>query len=150
MSAIIGHMAAWAPRAEQLGTVTLLTQPDAIRAYQATFKRGIQARLDRLHAGLQALRARGLPVESIPPMGAIYLTAQFALTGRRAAGGPPIRTDDEVRKFLLETAGIAVIPFQAFGCADEDGWFRLSVGAVTEADIDDALPRLERALSSLA
>lgn len=149
MSAIIGHMGAWAPRAEQLGTVTLLTQPDAIRAYQATFKRGMQARLDRMHAGLQALRARGLPVESIPPMGAIYLTVQFALAGRRASTGAPIRTNDDTRRFLLEAAGIGVVPFQAFGCAGEDGWFRLSVGAVTEADIDEALPRLERALSSL-
>jgi len=150
MSAIIGHMGAWAPRAEQLGTVTLLTQPDAILAYQAIFKRGIQARLDRLHAGLQALRARGLPVASIPPMGAIYLTAQFALAGRRASGGVPFRTNDDTRRFLLQAAGVAVVPFQAFGCAGEDGWFRLSIGAVTETDIDEALPRLERALSSLA
>lgn len=150
MSAILGHMGAWAPRAEQLGTVALLNQPDAIRAYQATFKRGIQARLDRLHAGLQALRGRGLAVDSIPPMGAIYLTAQFDLVGRRAAGAPPMRTNDDTRRFILEAAGIAAVPFQAFGCAGEDGWFRLSVGAVTEADIDEALPRLERALSSLA
>jgi aspartate aminotransferase len=150
MSAILGHMGAWAPRAEQLGTVALLNQPDAIRAYQATFKRGIQARLDRLHAGLQALRGRGLPVDSIPPMGAIYLTAQFDLVGKRAAGAPPMRTNDDTRRFILEAAGIAAVPFQAFGCAGEDGWFRLSVGAVTEADIDEALPRLERALSALA
>jgi aspartate aminotransferase len=150
MSAIIGHMGAWAPRAEQVGTVALLDQPEVIRAYQATFKRGIQSRLDRLHAGLSALRAKGLPVATIPPMGAIYLTAQFALAGRRRPGGAPFRTNDEARRFLLEAAGIAVVPFQAFGCSGDDGWFRLSVGAVTEADIDEALPRLDKALSSLS
>jgi aspartate aminotransferase len=158
MSALLGHMGAWAPRAEQIGPVGLLAQPDAIRAYQATFKRGLEARLDRLHAGLQALRAKGLPVQSIPPMGAIYLTAQFLLAGRRAGAGAgaaagsaaPMRGNDDIRKFLLESAGIAVVPFQAFGCPDDDGWFRLSVGTSTVADIDEALPRLERALSSLA
>jgi aspartate aminotransferase len=150
MSAIIGHMGAWAPRAEQIGTMALLNQPDAIRAYQATFKRGIEARLDRLHAGLQSLRAKGLPVASIPPMGAIYLTAQFALASRRTPDGKTLRTNDETRRFLLEAAGIGLVPFQAFGCPGDDGWFRLSVGAVTLADIDEALPRLERALSSLA
>jgi aspartate aminotransferase len=150
MSAILGHMGAWAPRAEQVGTVALLGQPDAIRAFQATFRRGIQARLDRLHAGLSALRARGLPVQSIPPMGAIYLTAQFALAGRRTAGGEVLRTNDDARRFLLEAADVAVVPFQAFGCVGDDGWFRLSVGAVAEAEIDAALPRLERALASLA
>jgi aspartate aminotransferase len=150
MSAILGHMGAWAPRAEQVGTVTLLSDPDAIRAYQATFKRGIQARLDRLHAGLQALRAKGLRVESIPPMGAIYLTAQFALAGLRAGAAAPMRGNDDIRRFLLEAAGIAVVPFQAFGCATDDGWFRLSVGTSTVEDIEAALPRLERALASLA
>ena len=149
MSAILGHMGAWAPRPEQVGTAELLGQPDAIRAYQASFKRGIQARLDRLHAGLQALRAEGLPVASIPPMGAIYLTARFDLAGRHTADGRTLRTNDDTRRFLLENAGTGVVPFQAFGFPGEDGWFRLSVGAVAEADIDDALPRLERALSSL-
>jgi aspartate aminotransferase len=150
MSAIIGHMGAWAPRAEQVGTVALLNAPAAMSSFQAVFKRGIRERLDLLHGGLQTLRARGRPVESIPPMGAIYLTARFDLFGRRAPGGAEIRTNEDVRRFLLESAGVAVVPFQAFGCADEDGWFRLSVGAVTPADIDEALPRLERALLALA
>ena len=149
MSALLGHMGAWAPRAEQVGTVALLARPDAMRKYQAEFKRGLQARLDRMHAGLSSLKERGLPVESIPPMGAIYLTARFDLFGRRAPGGAAIRTNDDVRRYLLEAAGVAVVPFQAFGCADEDGWFRLSIGAVSLEDIDAALPRLERALLAL-
>src|SRR4029453_16215972 len=104
MSALLGHRGGWAPRAEQIGTVGLLSQPDAIRAYQATFKRGLEARLDRLHAGLPALRAKGLAVASIPPMGAISLTAQFALAGRRAGTAVAMRGNDDIRKFLLEAA----------------------------------------------
>jgi aspartate aminotransferase len=150
MSAIIGHMGAWAPRAEQVGTVALLSDPPAMRSFQAVFTRGIRERLELAHGGLQTLRGRGLPVESIPPMGAIYLTARFDLFGRRTPDGHEIRTNDDVRRYLLETAGVAVVPFQAFGCAGEDGWFRLSVGAVTPADIDEALQRLERALLSLS
>jgi aspartate aminotransferase len=149
MSSILGHMGAWAPRAEQVGTVALLDDPRAMGAYQDGFKRGIQARLDRMHDGLAALAARGLPVECIPPMGAIYLTARFDLFGRGAAGGSPIRTNDDVRRYLLEAAGVAVVPFQAFGCPGDDGWFRLSIGAVSLDDVDEALPRLERALLAL-
>ena len=149
MSAILGHMGAWAPRAEQVGTVALLGRPEAVREYQSQFKRGIQSRLDRMHEGLSGLAARGLPVSSIPPMGAIYLTARFDLFGRRAPGGAALRTNDDVRRYLLEAAGVAVVPFQAFGCAGDDGWFRLSVGAVSLEDIDAALPRLEGALLAL-
>jgi aspartate aminotransferase len=47
-----------------------------------------------------------------------------------------------VRKLLLEEAGIAVVPFQAFALAREDGWMRLSVGAVSMAAIEQGLARL--------
>ena len=41
------------------------------------------------------------------------------------------------------------LPFQAFGSTRDDGWFRLSVGAVSEEQIREALPRLGAALRSL-
>ena len=148
MSAVLGHVGAWAPRAEQVATVGLLDDPEAIRQYETVFQRELRARLDRLHAGLQAMKQQGLPVDSIPPMGAIYLTARIHPFGRRAAGGE-LRTNDEIRRWLLETAGIGVVPFQAFGSNEDDGWFRLSAGAVSLADIDAALPRLEAAFRQL-
>jgi aspartate aminotransferase len=150
MSAVLGHVGAWAPRAEQVATVGLLDDTSSIRTFHATFKQNVQARLARLHDGLQALKAAGLPVESVPPMGAIYLTARLHPFGRRTPAGAVLRTNEEVRRFVLQAAGIALVPFQAFGALDEDGWFRLSVGAVGEADIEAALPRLATALGSLA
>ena len=50
---------------------------------------------------------------------------------------------------LLEAAGIAVVPFQAFGLREETGWFRLSVGAVSVDDIDAAFPRLRTVLTEI-
>src|SRR4051794_25502082 len=149
MSAVLGHVGAWAPRAEQVATVGLLDDPEAIRQFEAVFQRELRARLDRLHAGLQAMKQKGLPVDSIPPMGAIYLTARIHPFGGRTAAGE-LRTNEEIRRWLLEAAGIGVVPFQAFGSTEDDGWFRLSVGAVSLADIDAALPRLEAALRQLA
>jgi len=49
-------------------------------------------------------------------------------------------------KYLLDEAGFAVVPFQAFGLQGENGWFRLSVGAVSIRDIEESLPRVEAAL----
>jgi aspartate aminotransferase len=149
MSAVLGHVGAWAPRAEQFATVELLDDPEGIRQYEEVFQRELQTRLDRLHAGLQAIKGQGLPVDSIPPMGAIYLTAQIHPFGRRVAGGGELHTNDDVRRWLLDEAGIAVVPFQAFGSTEDDGWFRLSVGAVSMADVEEALPRLEAALRQL-
>jgi len=149
MSALLGHVGAWAPRAEQVATVALLDDKRAIAEYHQRFLAGVQSRLDVLHGGLQAMKAAGLPVESIAPMGAIYLTARFALFGRRGPDGVELRTNDDVRRYLLEAAHFAAVPFQAFGVEDESGWFRLSIGAVSEQDIRGALPRLAAALEAL-
>jgi aspartate aminotransferase len=61
-----------------------------------------------------------------------------------------LQTSDDVRRFLLNATGVAAVPFSAFGMAADDGWFRLSVGAVSLAEIQESLPRLEAALRSLA
>ena len=90
---------------------------------------------------LLAMREAGLPVRSIAPQGAIYLSAQFDLIGK--AG---LRTNDDIRKLLLDKAGFALVPFQAFGLKDDTGWFRLSVGAVSMEEIQAALPRVEAVL----
>lgn len=149
MSAIIGHVGAWAPRAEQVATVGLLDDPLEIRRYLDGYLAGISARLSALHDGFQRMKQAGLPVESIPPMGAIYLTARIDPFGKSTPSGQLLRTNEEVRRYLLDSAGVAIVPFQAFGVPDESGWFRLSVGAVSTNEIAEALPRVESALRQL-
>ncbi|HZX95194.1 MAG TPA: aminotransferase class I/II-fold pyridoxal phosphate-dependent enzyme [Myxococcales bacterium] len=138
---ILGHVGAWAPRAEQVATAELLRDAPAMQAYLREHKGRLQQRLDRLHAGFSRMATAGLPVRDIPPQGAIYLSVQFDLIGKRG-----FETNDQIRKYLLEEAGFAAVPFQAFGLHGENGWFRLSVGAVSVPDIDEALPRVEAAL----
>ncbi len=141
MRDFLGHVGAWAPRAEQVATASFLGQREAVDRYSAKLRRGLQARLDKLHKGLERMREAGLPVRSIEPQGAIYLTVQFALNGKHG-----LMTNNDVRRYLLEEAGFAMVPFQAFGLEGDSGWFRLSVGAVSEQDCEDALPRVEAAL----
>jgi aspartate aminotransferase len=144
MRDILGHVGAWAPRAEQMAVAKFLAMPDAIRTYRTKMLHDLQLRLDLLHDGLEAMRADGLPVRAIEPQGAIYLTAQFDLIGR--AG---LKTNEDIRRLLLEKAGFAVVPFQAFGLMRDTGWFRLSVGAVSPDDIRAGLARVRAAVSAL-
>ena len=60
-----------------------------------------------------------------------------------------LESNDVIRKVILDRAGVAMVPFQAFGLDVDSGWFRLSVGAVSRADIEDALPRLRGVLDEL-
>ncbi len=149
MSDFIGHVGAWAPRPEQVATATLLSSRAAIVEYNHTITHGLQARLDALYQGIVAMRDRGLPVDAVPPAGAIYLSARFALAGCRTPSGDTLQTNEEIRKYLLREAGFAAVPFQAFGVEGETGWFRLSAGAVSMEDIADVLPRLAAAIDAV-
>jgi len=137
MADILGHVGAWAPRPEQVAMAALLDDERAVAAYLAEQRARVRERLDRLAAGFAAMRAAGVAVEVIAPQGAIYLSVRFPIPGQ---------TNEATRKMLLEKAGFAVVPFQAFGLREDSGWFRISVGAVSLAEIDAALPRVRAAL----
>ena len=139
MADILGHVGAWAPKAEQVAMAAFLDDAPAITAYHTTMRARVRERLDALAAGFHAMRAEGLPVEVIAPQGAIYLSIRIALPGR---------TNEATRRLLLDKAGFAIVPFQAFGLAEDSGWFRVSVGAVSLGEIAAALPRVRAALAS--
>lgn len=145
MADILGHVGAWAPKAEQMAVAALLDAPEKIRAFQTTMKTHVKERLDALYDGIIAMKREGLPVDTIVPQGAIYLSAQFNLLGRTAFG-QELRTNDDIRRLLLNQAGLAVVPFQAFGLKGDTGWFRLSVGAVSMPDIQQGLVRLRETI----
>lgn len=149
ISAILGHVGAWAPRPEQVGTVAFLGDAAALHEHRVSFRRAVGARLARLHEGFATLRAEGLPLESLPPMGAIYLTVRIDVRGRTTPAGDVLRTNEDVRRYLLEAAAFGIVPFEAFGARGQEGWFRLSVGAVGEREIEEALPRVAKALRAL-
>jgi aspartate aminotransferase len=141
MADFLGHVGTWAPRAEQVATAALLGARETIADYHRTMKQGIRARLDVLHQGIVAMRDRGLPVDVTPPAGAMYLSARFAL---------PVGDNEAIRTYLLREADFAAVPFQAFGVTEDSGWFRLSAGAVSVADIQAALPKLAAAVERAA
>ncbi len=149
MSSILGHVGAWAPRAEQMATAELLSRKEVIVDYHQTMKIGVQARLELLYKGLTELEKSNLPVRAIVPMGAIYLTAQFNLLGKNKPDGGTFATNEDIREYLLKDAKIGAVPFQAFGHREQSGWFRLSVGAVSMKDIEAAIPRLKAALEKI-
>ena len=149
MNHLLGHVGTWAPRAEQVATAKLLDAPNEIAQYTTDLKAGVRQRLDALYAGIMAMKAESLPADATEPMGAIYLSARFALNGKRTPEGQILRTNDDVRRYLLTAAGFGVVPFQAFGVREDTGWFRLSVGAVSMADIQQVLPALRQAIQAV-
>jgi aspartate aminotransferase len=149
MSALIGHMGAWAPKAEQGAVAEFLENGGAWSAFRDDMVTRVRERLDVLYAGLARMRDDGLPVDVIAPEGTIYLSAQFALQGRTTPEGTRLDGDEAVRAYLLRAAGLAVVPLRAFGSEEDTGWFRLSVGAVSVGEIERVMPRVREVIAGI-
>lgn len=149
MKAILGHIGAWAPMAEQKGVAKFLYKKEAIAAYLAHFKGEVEERLRKIYAGIIALKAAGHQVDAVTPQAAIYLTIKIDLAGKRTAGGKILETQADVSAYLLNEAKLAVVPFYAFGAAKTSPWYRLSVGTCKKEEIDGMLHLLQQALEKL-
>ena len=149
MKSILGHVGAWAPKAEQVATGHFLSEAAAVNNYVTNLKNNLQTALQALFNGLKELKAQGYPVDAVAPAGAIYLTAKIDVLGRTAPDGTVLTTTAELTSYLIAEAKLALVPFSAFGSPALEPWFRASVGAETVDSIVASLPRLKAALDKL-
>jgi aspartate aminotransferase len=149
MKAILSHLGAWAPMAEQKAVAKYLLQKENISKYLAHFKAEIEERLRNIHAGFIALKEKGYLVDAVAPQAAIYLTVQINLVGKTTAAGKILETQSDVTSYILDEAKLAIVPFSAFGAGSKSAWYRLSVGTCKKEEIADMLGMLEGALSKL-
>ena len=149
MKAIVGHMGAWSPKPEQVAMAEFLKNDGYVNKYLDKLKSDIQASLSTLHEGFQQLKAEGFSVDSIEPMGAIYLTISVNYLGKTTPDGNVLNNSADINFYLIKEAGVAFVPFSAFGTGEEITWFRASVGASTLTEIQQMIPRIREALAKL-
>ena len=150
MRAILGHVGAWAPKAEQVAAAKYLKSHLKSDSYLIEIRKSLFIRLKSLFDGLDNLSKTGLPVKAISPQAAIYLTVQFDLVGKRKSDGSIIESTEEATAYLLSEAKLAVVPFYAFGAPRTSSWYRLSVGTVRVEEIPSLLNGIQNALSKLS
>ena len=148
MKALLSHIGAWAPMAEQVATAEYLVQKDAIDNYFTSFKKQLEDRLWAIYNGIIALKEKGYPVDAIVPQAAIYLTISIDLAGKDA-DGKALATQADVTEYLLNEAKLAIVPFYAFGANRQSPWYRLSIGTCSKEEIPQMLGMLENALQKL-
>lgn len=150
MTELLGHVGAWAPKPEQHAVGVLLNHPDAVNLYLDHYKSRLNNSLRYLHQAVQQLKNEGLKVDSIEPMGALYLTIKLDYIGQTTAEGDTIKNSTALVSYLIDKAGVALVPFSAFGTGPEAPWFRASVGAVSLEELQAMVPRLRNALTQLS
>ncbi|MBM3416564.1 MAG: pyridoxal phosphate-dependent aminotransferase [Bacteroidetes bacterium] len=149
MKAILTHIGAWAPMAEQKAVAHYLQNRGGIKKYLSHFKGEIEERLRRIYEGFMHLKAKGYAIDAIAPEAAIYLTIKIDLVGKTTPGGKKLETQSDVTAYILNTAGLAVVPFYAFGTARNSPWYRLSVGTCKKDEIEEMTGKLREALKQV-
>ncbi|HRN78792.1 MAG TPA: aminotransferase class I/II-fold pyridoxal phosphate-dependent enzyme [Ferruginibacter sp.] len=150
MRSLNSHVGSWAPMAEQKAVAKFLRNDVAVDEYLDKFKKRIEQRLRQIHEGLQQLKEDGLPVDSISPQAAIYLTMKVDLAGKKTAEGQLLENQDQVTAYILNEAKLAIVPFYAFGAASDSAWYRLSVGTCKTLEIPAMLEGLKNAILKLS
>ena len=149
MKALLSHIGAWSPKAEQLATASYLGQTENVSTYLTHIKTELNDRLIAFYKGFNALQEKGFSVQAIEPEAALYLTVQFDLIGKETKDGTKLSTIQDVTSYLLHEAKLAIVPFYAFGTSTDSNWFRLSVGTAKKEDIATIFDLLEKALQKL-
>jgi aspartate aminotransferase len=149
MRAILSHVGAWAPMAEQKAVAKYLVQKENVTAYLKEFKAAIEERLQAIYTGFISLKEKGFAVDAIAPQAAIYLTVKVDLVGKKTANGVLLAKQSDVTSYILSEAKLAIVPFSAFGAEENNPWYRVSVGTCKREDINDIFAGLEKALQQL-
>ena len=149
MKAILSHVGSWAPKAEQVATAIFLNNDAQIDNYLFSYKNNINQRLVAIYNGIIKLKEAGYRVDAIPPQAAIYLTVKFDLSKQHKEDGSILNNTEDVTNYLLDEAGLAIVPFYAFGASKNSSWYRLSVGTCKLEEIDELFEKLAVALRKL-
>jgi aspartate aminotransferase len=149
MKSLLGHIGAWAPKAEQVAVAKYFKNNELVDQFLNAFKSQVQESLDTLYNGFQQLKAEGFAVDAVVPMGAIYLTLKIDYIGKTTPSGDLLKNSADVNFYLIKEAQTALAPFSAFGTDESVAWFRASVGGCSLSDIQKMIPRIKEALSKL-
>lgn len=150
MKALLTHVGAWAPKPEQEAVGEFMTKTSDVDGFVDDFKGKICNSLNTLHNGIQDMKGKGFSVDSIEPMGAMYLTIKLDYIGKNKPNGEVIADSSDLVFYLIKEAGVALVPFSAFGNSRQMPWFRASVGGLSLDEVKELFPRLESALEKLS
>lgn len=150
MRGINSHIGSWAPMAEQKAVARFLAMEEDLDSFLSHFKSEVEIRLNDIYEGFMKLKGEGFSVDVLMPEAAIYLTIKIDLKGKKTADGNELTNQAEVTSYLLTEAGLAIVPFYAFGAGDDSPWYRLSVGCCKKEEIPAMIGDLRKALSKLS
>jgi len=149
MKAILSHMGAWSPKAEQVASGNYLANLAQVKKDSDALNEEFAFRLNGIYNGLNQLKVQGFPIDVIAPQAAIYLTVKIDLIGKVKPDGSTIESVEDTTAYLLNEAKVALVPFYCFGAPRTSKWYRLSIGTAKREDVEGSVNAIRKSFGEI-
>ena len=140
MTEVLSHIGAWAPKPEQRALDVYIREDyeDYISHINYVTKE-YEYISDKICGKLEELKKKGFNVDYQKPDGGIYVSVYLDYVHT-------FSSTEEYISFLINTCGLGIVPFEYFGSKSNKGWFRISIGNVSDLNLDSILKTIEKSV----
>jgi len=140
MTEVLSHIGAWAPKPEQRALDVYIREDyeDYISHINYVTKE-YEYISDKICGKLEELKKKGFNVDCQKPDGGIYVSVYLDYVHS-------FSSTEEYISFLINTCGLGIVPFEYFGSKSHKGWFRISIGNVSDLNLDSILKTIEKSV----
>jgi aspartate aminotransferase len=140
MTEVLSHIGAWAPKPEQRALDVYIREDyeDYISHINYVTKE-YEYISDKICGKLEELKKKGFNVDYQKPDGGIYVSVYLGYVHS-------FSSTEEYISFLINTCGLGIVPFEYFGSKSNKGWFRISIGNVSDLNLDSILETIEKSV----
>ena len=137
MTEIFSHIGAWSPKPEQNAVAKYFNEYELIGEFISNKINQYSEISDKICSKLDELKEKNYKIDYQKPEGGIYISIYIE---------DSIHFDnvEDYTKFLIESCGVGLVPFEYFGTNKNRGWFRLSMGGIDLNNIEDINIGLEK------
>jgi aspartate aminotransferase len=139
MTEVLSHIGAWAPKPEQHGLDKYIREDYADYQFHITnVKLDYELITLKICNKFEELKEKGFNVDCQRPEGGIYISVYLDYV--KSFG-----STEEYISFLINNCGLGIVPFEYFG-SKEQGWFRISIGNISNSNLDDVIRTIEKSV----
>lgn len=135
MTEILSHIGAWAPKPEQHGLDKYMRENYKDYLWHINYvKTEYEWITHKICQTIETMKETGFRVDCQRPEGGIYISVYLDYVHSFAS------TEDYI-SFLINECGLGIVPFEYFG-SKQKGWFRISIGNVSESNLDEIIDKI--------
>jgi aspartate aminotransferase len=139
MTEVLSHIGAWAPKPEQHGLDKYIREDYEDYQFHITdVKLDYEFITIKICNKFEELKEKGFNVDCQRPEGGIYISVYLDYV-------KSFPSTEEYISFLINKCGLGIVPFEYFG-SKQKGWFRISIGNISESNLDDVIETIENAV----